>query len=389
MIKLIDGVSTDGSDSSVDGGTGEGGTGEDGSDADGTSPHPDSTGHEQGLVLGAGSFSPSSRRGGAGLQFGQPAVEIPGAPWPYPNLDLTCYAGALGQSISALIRVDTDAAAVCAIFPCRHDGTEGSPTCIQCAFKKVMTDHRFKRSTFTASLKSLYDLQSTSAFNFPTGVENDPSEYLYRCLLNDVSFSLDNPIIGSSHIEKTCRKCGYRSCVASECFSYLILAVARSASIEDVIAATLVPETVPAVHCPRCRELTEVSNLKVYDTLPRYLVIFVTQYRHVPGTRSQIEKTKEIVSASERLDLSTFGFAGRGLYGELISSIIHTQQPNHYTAAVKASDGRIFFADDGKNATLLQFGDISTMPVYGRIYIVSRGACIEYALFENNSSFPL
>lgn len=376
MIRTIDG--NEGRDESLDGATSGNGGAETERGNTEVAANSESTGGTPSVTLGTGSHSLSNPRGGMGLRFGVPAEEISGAPLPYPNLGLTCYAGALSQGISALIRVDSDAAVVCSVFRCRHDGDESCPSCIQCAYKKVLTDHRFNRSSFLASLRLLYDLQSTLEVNFRLEVENDPSEYLHHCLLKNVPFTIDNPIIGSSHIEKTCLKCGYRSSVASEAYGYLILPVAMSGSIEDVIAATRAPETVPDVYCQRCRERTAVSNQKVYETFPRYLFVFITQYRHVPGTLDEIEISKHKVVAAEQLDLSHFGCAGLGLHGELISSIIHTRSPNHYTAAVKALDGRIIFTDDSKPATVLQPGDLNSMPVYGRIYIVSRGEFFYY-----------
>ena len=339
------------------------------------------------IILNSGSSVPPVRLGngllpaihrglGARLRFGSatpPAGMLEGAKTPIPNFGRTCYAAALLQSFSACIQRDTDEEKVCRIFKCHE---RFSCSCLPCAVKAAISDHHFNRKTFLSSLGHLFTLQGKHPYNFGIGWDRDPSEYL-TLLIKDVKLDYSNPLVGTYRSITTCLNCGLPNSSLPQMYSYMILPVRASGTISEIIAASMEPERLPdLVECPRCMPTcgrrTAATKRIVYDTFPTYLFMFFTQYRYNQDAPDQILKTTEIVHVSESLELSIFGPAGNGLQGQLVSSIVHTSSPDHFTASVKARDGHVHKMDDAKTAILLPFDTVNQIPVYGRVFVVSK-----------------
>lgn len=335
--------------------------------------------------LGDGQLPTTQRGFGSGLRFSRtaiPAGSLEGAKLPMPNFGRTCYASAMLQSFSACIQTESDEQQIYRVFKCDHDLY--SRSCIQCAVKAVLSDHHSNRRSFLSSLEHLITIQGKDPYNFGVGWDRDPSEYLTHVLIKDITLDYSNPIVGTYRTVTTCLTCGKPKSSLPQSYSYLILPVKASGPMSEIVAASVLPELLrDTVECPFCMPSlltkTPASSKIIYDTFPKFLFVFFTQYRYNQDALDQILKTDELVHVSETLDFSVFGPAGNGLQGELVSSIVHSSSPDHFTASVKAPGSWVYKMDDSMTPKLLPFDTVNHVPVYGRVFVVSNtGALLSY-----------
>ena len=172
----------------------------------------------------------------------------------------------------------------------------------------------------------------------------------------------------------TCAECGAVS-ATSEPFLCLSLDVGGSDDVEGALSRFTAGETLDgadAWRCPRDARAVRATKALALETCPRVLCLQLKRFSYAHGGR----KLSRRVDYPSTLDVSRWT-VGRGatpsspsttysLYGVLVHSG-HSLHCGHYTAYVRAADGRWHVADDS-----------SVAPVADRVALSQRAYILFY-----------